>query len=134
MAHRSHTGEEEKKEEADDNSDCNDGQQQKREGNGETDNAAVDSPQRTGVAEGNNTCDNRNSSGTRVGSGDVQRNEVGGVKVDPEKGRDASIVTWFDKNDPEVRDCAADSRNLLLTRYYRILKIGQQAKNSSSLA
>ena len=44
----------------------------------------------------------RTSSDTRVASTDQQYNEVGGVPVDPEKGRDAAIVTWFSDSDPEV--------------------------------
>lgn len=46
----------------------------------------------------------RNSSDTRVGSADNGRtNDVSGVSVDPEKGRDVSIVTWYGNNDPEVK-------------------------------
>lgn len=58
--------------------------------------------QRSGVAEGNTTANPRNSSDTRVGSGEAQRNKVSGVPVDPEKGRDVTIVTWFGDDDPEV--------------------------------
>jgi hypothetical protein len=64
------------------------------------------------VAERNTTTGARNSSDTRVGSGEAQRNEVSGVPVDPEKGRDVTIVTWFGDNDPEVsRSQGCNMRN-----------------------
>jgi DHA1 family multidrug resistance protein-like MFS transporter len=44
----------------------------------------------------------RNSSDTRVASTDRQLNEVSGVPVDPEKGRDATIVTWYSDTDSDV--------------------------------
>ena len=45
----------------------------------------------------------RNSSDTRLDSqGNERYDEVSGVRVDPEKGRDNSIVTWYSENDPEV--------------------------------
>lgn len=45
----------------------------------------------------------RHSSDTQVASPDnARRNEVSGVVIDPEKGRDATIVTWFSDDDPEV--------------------------------
>jgi len=44
----------------------------------------------------------RNSSDTRVASTEQQLNEVSGVPVDLEKGRDVTIVTWFSDADPEV--------------------------------
>jgi DHA1 family multidrug resistance protein-like MFS transporter len=77
--------EEEKKQEANESGDGNSGAQQ-----------------RDSVAEGNNTSNTRNSSNTRVGSGEAQRNEIYGVPIDPEKGRDVSLVTWFGDDDPEV--------------------------------
>ena len=43
----------------------------------------------------------RNSSNTQLGD-ETPRNEVSGVPIDSEKGRDASIVTWFSDEDPEV--------------------------------
>lgn len=44
-----------------------------------------------------------NSADTRLGRVDNARtNDVSGVPVDPEKGRDVSIVTWYGDNDPEV--------------------------------
>jgi DHA1 family multidrug resistance protein-like MFS transporter len=91
MAHHGNI-EEEEEEEAADASDDNMQQQQ-----------------RSDVAERNTTGDTRNSSDTRVGSGDAQRNEVSGVPVDPEKGRDVSIITWFGDNDPEVSPSQACS-------------------------
>jgi hypothetical protein len=52
----------------------------------------------------NTALDNsRNGSDTTVCSQVHQPyNEVSGVKVDPEKGRDTTIVTWYDGNDLEV--------------------------------
>lgn len=79
MADHGHTGEEEKEE----------GQERN---NGQL---RVDrEPERDPTSE--------NSSNTRAGSGDVQRNDVSGVIVDPEKGKDVNVVTWFGDNDPEV--------------------------------
>jgi DHA1 family multidrug resistance protein-like MFS transporter len=46
--------------------------------------------------------DSRGSSSTRVGSHEGVRNEVNGVRVDPEKGKDVTIVTWLSEDDPEV--------------------------------
>ncbi|KAM3071372.1 GTPase-activating protein [Clarireedia jacksonii] len=43
----------------------------------------------------------RRSSDTRVASQDVHRNEVSGVPVDVEKGRDVTMVTWYGDDDPE---------------------------------
>jgi DHA1 family multidrug resistance protein-like MFS transporter len=45
------------------------------------------------VAAHNQPSDSRNTSDTRVESRDQQRNDVSGVVVDPEKGKDVSIVT-----------------------------------------
>jgi MFS transporter, DHA1 family, multidrug resistance protein len=87
LAHHGNTEEEveEKKEEANESGDGNSG-----------------AHKRDSVAERNNTSNTRNSSDTRVGSGDAQRNEICGVPIDPEKGRDVSLVTWFGYDDPEV--------------------------------
>ncbi|KAK3116490.1 GTPase-activating protein [Teratosphaeriaceae sp. CCFEE 6253] len=41
------------------------------------------------------------SSQTRVASEDPQINHASGVKVDPEKGRDLHIVSWYGDDDPE---------------------------------
>ncbi|PMD48560.1 putative caffeine resistance protein 5 [Hyaloscypha variabilis F] len=73
---------------------------EEQEGN-DTSNENMHEQQRAGVAEGDTTANTRNSSDTRVGSGEARRNEVSGVPVDPEKGRDVSIVSWFGDNDPE---------------------------------
>jgi DHA1 family multidrug resistance protein-like MFS transporter len=43
-----------------------------------------------------------NSSNTRVGSGTHGHNEISGVRIDPEKGRDVNVVHWFGDEDPEV--------------------------------
>lgn len=50
----------------------------------------------------NRSQDRRSSSEqTRVGDEDANINHVSGVKVDPEKGRDRHLVTWWGENDPE---------------------------------
>jgi len=72
-----------------------------QEGNDTSDDSAQEQ-QRAGVAGGDTTANTRNSSDTRVGSAEARRNDVSGVPVDAEKGRDVSIVTWFGDNDPEV--------------------------------
>ncbi|KAF2765031.1 MFS general substrate transporter [Teratosphaeria nubilosa] len=41
------------------------------------------------------------SSKTRVGGQDANINHASGVKIDPEKGRDLHIVSWYGPNDPE---------------------------------
>lgn len=38
---------------------------------------------------------------SRNGSEDVNINHASGVKVDPEKGRDRALVSWWGDNDPE---------------------------------
>lgn len=44
------------------------------------------------------------SSQTRAEDGDHQLSStITGQKIDPEKGRDTTMVTWFGDNDPEVR-------------------------------
>lgn len=45
----------------------------------------------------------RDSSDTQVASQDARINEIGGVVVDPEKGKDVGIVDWYSDTDPEVR-------------------------------
>ena len=51
------------------------------------------------------------SSQTRTGDGEHQLSStITGQKIDPEKGRDITIVTWFGDNDPEVR-ALKDSMN-----------------------
>ena len=44
------------------------------------------------------------SSQTRTGDGEHQLSStMTGQRIDPEKGRDVTMVTWFGKDDPEVR-------------------------------
>ena len=50
------------------------------------------------------------SSQTRVGNGDQQEQQehqlsstITGQRIDTEKGRDITMVTWYGDNDPEVR-------------------------------
>ena len=101
MAHHGHTGEEEKENEketkdTDDSESPERGIWQKDE---ESENRAGQNQAVLGQNGGP-----RNSSETRLGSVDngQQRNEISGVPVDPEKGRDVSVVTWYGENDPEV--------------------------------
>ena len=50
------------------------------------------------------------SSRTRSGDGEQQlHSTITGQKIDPEKGRDTSMVTWFGDNDPEVCVVASSS-------------------------
>ncbi|CAG8957558.1 hypothetical protein HYFRA_00010424 [Hymenoscyphus fraxineus] len=81
MAHHGHVGEEEKDTSKETESNYYDGRQ---------------SEQRRTNAE-----DNRASSDTRTGSNEQQRNAASGVAVDPEKGRDVTVVTWYGEHDPE---------------------------------
>ena len=105
MAHHGHVGEEEK----DENSNSTDvdsspertydKEEEAEEGN----TAGNDESAQRRLRSGRNERLPRNSSDTRVTSGDnSRRNEISGVVVDPEKGRDMSIVTWFSDEDPEV--------------------------------
>ena len=50
-----------------------------------------------------NTQQGTTASNNRPGNQERQRNEGSGVMVDPEKGKDATIVTWYSDNDPDVR-------------------------------
>lgn len=79
MAHRGHTGEEESN----------------GENAGRGRNSGGENPSRLG---------SHASSDTRVASPVDPRdmNEPSGVKVDPEKGKDVHVVSWFSKDDPEV--------------------------------
>lgn len=68
------------------------------------------------VGEERNQDRHRNSSDTRVGSYDnTRRNEASGTVVDPEKGRDLTIVHWFGDNDPEVCSCLLNFSGPTLT-------------------
>ena len=100
MAHHGHTGEEEEREnkEGDDSESPDRGIGEKTEENGDSNTGGQE--QSGGVLSGNV----RNSSETRLGSADngQRRNEISGVPVDPEKGRDVSVVHWYGDNDPEV--------------------------------
>lgn len=68
-------------------------EEEEKEETGDTSDDNTQEQQRAGIAEGNTISDTRNSSDTRVGGREAQRNEVSGVPVDPEKGRDVSIVS-----------------------------------------
>jgi DHA1 family multidrug resistance protein-like MFS transporter len=104
MAHHGHTEEEETNEEEADASDDSTQQQQ-----------------RAGAVEDNATANTRDSSDTEVGSANVQRNEVSGHPIDPEKGRDVSIVTWFGDDDPEVCSSSARSSCVVCLTFCRTL-------------
>ncbi|PVH87179.1 putative caffeine resistance protein 5 [Cadophora sp. DSE1049] len=104
MAHHGHTGEAEKEhgKEAKDTDDAESpvrGIWQKEDETGHGDGSRAGQNQAVLGQNGNS----RNSSETRLGSVDngQQRNEVSGVMVDPEKGRDVSVVTWYGGHDPE---------------------------------
>ncbi|TVY93904.1 Caffeine resistance protein [Lachnellula willkommii] len=96
MAHHGHTAEEEKNEE---NSGSNDDV----------------SDQRQTAAEHNQPSSSRDTSDTRVGSQDQQRNDPSGVIVDPEKGRDVSIVTWYGAGDSENPQNWSTSKKVVVT-------------------
>ncbi|CAG8977637.1 hypothetical protein HYALB_00006587 [Hymenoscyphus albidus] len=81
MAHHGHVGEEEKGPSKETEGNYHDGRQ---------------SEQRQTNAE-----DNRVSSDTRTESNEQQRNAASGAAVDPEKGRDVTVVTWYGEHDPE---------------------------------
>jgi DHA1 family multidrug resistance protein-like MFS transporter len=96
MAHHGHTGEEEKEEKDDEKNDSGE------ENSGDESFENDSSTERPTREERNQENARRSSSDTRVGTDGTHRNEVSGVAVDPEKGRDVSIVTWYGENDPEV--------------------------------
>jgi DHA1 family multidrug resistance protein-like MFS transporter len=99
MAHHGHTGEEEKEEKDDEKN--NSGEDESGPGKDESfENDS--STQRLAGEERNQENSRRSSSDTRAGADRTHRNEVSGAAVDPEKGRDVSIVTWYGENDPEV--------------------------------
>lgn len=57
-----------------------------------------------GKGNGNGASLSDESSQTRAGDGEHQLSStLTGQKIDPEKGRDVTMVTWFGDNDPEVR-------------------------------
>lgn len=86
MAHHGHLGEEEKE-----------GKDGEKDGEGE------DSEGQSPDARHSS----RNSADTRVNSQDqdVGKNSLTGHPVDPEKGKDMTIVDWYSDTDPEV--CSA---------------------------
>jgi MFS transporter, DHA1 family, multidrug resistance protein len=51
------------------------------------------------------------SSSAFVASHEVPRNEESGVKVDPGKGKDVTVVTWFSEDDPEVNTISPELGN-----------------------
>ena len=55
--------------------------------------------------EGVNTPSGESSETTVEGEGREQQlsSTITGQVIDPEKGRDVTMVTWFGDNDPEVR-------------------------------
>ncbi|KAF4637790.1 hypothetical protein G7Y89_g289 [Cudoniella acicularis] len=73
------------------------GEEEKEDNNESSDN---DAPQ-----DGWPNASRNSSNSTRVGIQDQRRNEVSGLPVDPEKGRDVTIVTWYGDDDPEVGTC-----------------------------
>ncbi|KAK4547242.1 hypothetical protein LTR36_000897 [Oleoguttula mirabilis] len=55
------------------------------------------------------------SSRTRVGSNNANINEASGIKVDPEKGRDLHIVSWYGPNDPENPQNWSSAKKVFVT-------------------
>lgn len=105
MAHHGHIGEEEKETKEGDDTESTErgtGEREVNDSNGNANSTGRD--QSTTQAGGVLSGDTRRSSETRTGSTDngQQRNEISGVPVDPEKGRDVSVVTWYGDDDPEV--------------------------------
>jgi DHA1 family multidrug resistance protein-like MFS transporter len=96
MAHHGHVGPSDEQDEMKEGDETN--------GDSSTNNTSQQNEQRH-VSTLTNTGlpSSRNSSDTRVDSQDIEQyNEVSGVRVDPEKGRDITIVTWYSGTDPEV--------------------------------
>lgn len=59
---------------------------------------------RTREANGDDPREPRRSSDTHVAGESEQQgyNEASGVKVDPEKGKDRSVIDWYGPEDPDV--------------------------------
>lgn len=57
---------------------------------------------RTGSGQANNGGLPRDSTQTDATYIDGTYNEVSGMKVDPEKGKDKHLIDWYDENDREV--------------------------------
>lgn len=72
------------------------------------------------------------SSRTRVADEHEPVNHVSGVKVDPEKGRDVHVVSWYGPNDPGEQYCYPAKRmTMVLTSVQKTLRTGRLARNSS---
>ena len=57
------------------------------------------------LVNGNGVNTSEESSQTRTADGEHQLSStLTGQRIDPEKGRDVTMVTWFGDNDPEVRE------------------------------
>lgn len=70
----------------------------------ERESVPVSETQSNTYGNGNGASLSDESSPTRVGDGEHQLSStLTGQKIDPEKGRDVTMVTWFGDNDPEVR-------------------------------
>lgn len=127
MAHHGTPGEEENEKKAesnDDDSESPDRDAQKKE----EQNDMGDQPDMRPIGTGTNGDlypngdeQRRNGSGqssgsnTRHGSNDnTHRNETSGVPVDPEKGRDVTVITWYSDDDPEVCAVRPARRNPLI--------------------
>lgn len=85
MAHHGTVGEEEKE-----------GKEEEKDGE--------DSEEQSSSPDARHRSRHSSSADTRVNSQDqnVNRNEVTGHPVDPEKGKDLAIVDWYSDTDPEV--------------------------------
>ena len=70
----------------------------------ERESAPVSETQSYANANANGANLSEESSQTRAGEGEQQLSStITGQRIDPEKGRDVTMVTWFGDNDPEVR-------------------------------
>lgn len=58
--------------------------------------------------------DSTDSSRTRVGDANATVNHASGIKVDPEKGKDAHVVSWYGDDDPGKFNMRSVSHNMSL--------------------
>jgi DHA1 family multidrug resistance protein-like MFS transporter len=88
-----------------------------------------DGEQRHTRAERDNVQDSRQSSDTRVESQSQVRRTSSGVHMDPEKGREVSVITWYGDNDPDVCITPNFPSNKLI--FHRTHETGLKAKSFS---
>lgn len=73
--------------------------------------------------------DSETSSKTEIDDGNTY-NEASGVKVDPEKGKDKSVIDWYGPEDPDVSTVLHYTHSTLLT-LNRIQGTGRRERSSS---